>query len=387
MDDTTLPILEVGGVLLAAAAAGFLGRRVGLPAVVGYLVVGLLVSPFTPGYVADHHQLVLLADLGVVLLLFEVGIEVDLGRLRAERSTLLWVAPGQTVVTTVIACAAFLLAGLEPTGAALLGLAVALSSSVVIVNIARSRRRTTDPATEHLLVGWGVLQDVTGVLIAIVLLAVIGTGRPLGESILGLAAFGLLVVAAAAILPLVLVRLRAEHDLFLLVSVATGLALAGAGAILAGVPIALAAFIAGLAITDSPDAAEARRRLLPFRDVFAVFFFVSIGTLLDPEAIARGLPWLALTLGLVVVAKSILAYGLVRLTDLDGSPLHVAVGLGQIGEFSFVLASVALARGAIGPEVFAAVLAAVAASIAGSTILVRLIPRRVAPVAARATEA
>ncbi len=386
MDDTTLPILEVGGVLLAAAAAGFLGRRVGVPAVVGYLVVGLLVSPFTPGYVADRHQLVLLADLGVVLLLFEVGIEVDLGRLRAERSTLLWIAPGQTVVTTVVASAVFLVAGLEPTGAALLGLAVALSSSVVIVNIARSRRRTTDPTTDHLLVGWGVLQDVTGVLIAIVLLSVIGTGRPLGESILGLAAFGILAVASARILPLILVRLRTEHDLFLLVSVATGLALAGAGALLAGVPIALAAFIAGLAITDSPDAAEARRRLLPFRDVFAVFFFVSIGTLLDPEAIGRGLPWLALTLALVVVAKSVLAYGLVRFTDLDGSPLHVAVGLGQIGEFSFVLASVALARGAIGPEVFAAVLAAVAASIAASTILVRLIPRRSPPVAPLAIE-
>ncbi len=159
-------------------------------------------------------------------------------------------------------------------------------------------------------------------------------------------------------------------------SVATGLALAGAGAVLAGIPIALAAFIAGLAITDSPDAAEARRRLLPFRDVFAVFFFVSIGTLIDPQAISRGWPWLVLTLGLVVVTKSALAYGLVRFTDLDGGPLHIAVGLGQIGEFSFVLASVALARGAIGPDVFAAVLAAVAGSIAASTIVVRLVPRR-----------
>ena len=217
---------------------------------------------------------------------------------------------------------------------------------------------------------------MTGVLIAIVLLSIIGTGRPIGESLLGLVAFGVLALAAARLLPLVLVRLRSDHDLFLLVSVATGLALAGAGAVLAGIPIALAAFIAGLAITDSPDAAEARRRLLPFRDVFAVFFFVSIGTLIDPQAIARGWPWLALTLGLVVVTKSALAYGLVRFTDLDGSPLHIAVGLGQIGEFSFVLASVALARGAIGPDVFAAVLAAVAASIAASTIVVRLVPRR-----------
>ena len=186
-------------------------------------------------------------------------------------------------------------------------------------------------------------------------------------------AFGALVVAAARLLPFALKRLRPEHDLFLLVSVAAGLALAGAGAVLAGIPIALAAFVAGLAVSDSHDAAEARRRLLPFRDVFAVFFFVSLGTLIDPDAVARGLPWLALVMALVVVTKSALAWLLVRLTGLSERPLQVAVGLGQIGEFSFVLASVAVARGAIGQDVFAAVLAAVVATIAGSTILVRLV--------------
>jgi CPA2 family monovalent cation:H+ antiporter-2 len=380
--ETTLPILEVGAVLLAAAAAGWLARRIGVPAVVGYLLVGLLLSPFTPGYAADHDQLLLFADLGVVLLLFEVGIEVNLGRLRQERATLFWVAPLQTVATFAIATGAFGLAGLELSAAALIGLAVSLSSSVVIVNITRSRRRTTDPTTDHVLVGWGVLQDVTGVTIAIVLLALLGSGRPPLESLVGLIAFGVLALAADRLLPMALIRLRSEPDLFLLVSVAAGLALAGAGAALAGIPIALAAFIAGLAIGDSPDAAEARRRLLPFRDVFAVFFFVAIGTLIDPAAAARGLPWLALTIVLVVVAKSTLAYGLVRLTGLEGSPLHIAIGLGQIGEFSFVLASFALVRGAIGPDVFAAVLAAVATSIAASTILVRLVPHPAAPLAA-----
>jgi CPA2 family monovalent cation:H+ antiporter-2 len=386
VDETARPILEVGAVLLAAAAAGWLARRVGLPAVVGYLLVGLAVSPFTPGYVAEHDQLILFADVGVVFLLFEVGIEVDLGRLRHDQGALLWAAPLQIVVTTTISVAAFVAFGLEPGAAALLGLSVAMSSSVVIVNITRSRRRTTDPPTERLLIGWGVLQDVVGVAIAIVLLAVLGSGRPLGESIVGLVAFGFLAVVAARVLPHVLLRLRSEHDLFLLVSVATGLALAGAGAALAGIPIALAAFIAGLAVSDSAEAGEARRRLLPFRDVFAVFFFVAIGTLIDPAAVAHGLPWLALALVLVVVAKSAVAYGLVRLTGLSESPLQVAVGLGQIGEFSFVLASVVLARGAIGPDVFAAILAAVAISIAGSTILVRVVRRAPAPALAVADQ-
>ena len=211
----------------------------------------------------------------------------------------------------------------------------------MIVNITRSRRRTTDPRTPSAsLVGWGVLQDVTGVAIAIVLLAILGSGRPFVESLVGLAVFGALVVAVAELLPLALHRLRPEHDLFLLVSVSTGLAVAGAGAVLAGIPIALAAFVAGLAISESHDAAEARRRLLPFRDVFAVFFFVAIGTLIDPRALAAGLPWLVLAVALVVVAKSAVAWLLVRTTGLSDSPLQVAVGLGQIGEFSFVLASV-----------------------------------------------
>ena len=342
--------------LLAAAGAGWLARRLGLPAVIGYLAVGLLVSPFTPGYVAEHDQLILFADVGVVFLLFEVGIEVDLGRLQRDQGALLWAAPVQTGLTMAIASGAFLAAGLEPPAAALLGLSIALSSSVVIVNITRSRRRTTDPHTERVLVGWGVLQDVTGVAIAIVLLAILGSGRPFVESLVGLAVFGALVVAVAKLLPLALHRLRPEHDLFLLVSVSTGLAVAGAGAVLAGIPIALAAFIAGLAISDSHDAAEARRRLLPFRDVFAVFFFVAIGTLIDPQALAAGLPWFFLAVALVVVAKSAVAWLLVRTTGLSDSPLQVAVGLGQIGEFSFVLASVALARGAIGSDVFAAML-------------------------------
>src|SRR3954470_3351455 len=167
-------VLELGALLVAAVAAGWLARRFALPAVVGYLVLGLAVSPFTPGYVADRHQLQLLADVGVVLLLFEVGIEVDVARIRREQGALLVLAPLQTVLTTAVAGLAFAAAGIEPAVAGLLGLAIAFSSSVVIVNITRSRRRTTDRPTEDALLGWSVLQDITGVAIAAVLLALLG---------------------------------------------------------------------------------------------------------------------------------------------------------------------------------------------------------------------
>jgi CPA2 family monovalent cation:H+ antiporter-2 len=373
VEPSALPILELGVLLILAALGGWLARRVRLPAIVGYLAIGLLVSPFTPGYVADHEKLQLLADVGVVLLLFEVGIEVDIDRLRREHGQILWAAPLQTLITSGVATGAGAAAGLPPFGAGALGLGVALSSSVVIVNITRSRRRTTTRDTEEALLGWSVLQDVTGVGLAIILLAVFGsTGRSVGIAVAGLAAFAAITIVAAWLLPHVLRRLRAEHDLFLIISVASGLALAGAGAFAAGIPLALAAFVAGLAITESHEAAEARRRLLPFRDLFAVLFFVAIGTLIDPEEFVRGLPWLALIVGLVAVAKVLPAFVLARLIGLKAQPAQLAIGLGQVGEFSFVLGSAAAAAGAIGPEIYAAILGAVVVTIIGSTTIVRL---------------
>ena len=382
MDATTTPILEIGLILLAAVAGGYLARRLGLPAIVGYLAVGLAFSPFTPGYVADHTQLELLADVGVVLLLFEVGIEVDIGRLRSDHGPILWAAPAQVFLTTAIAGIAFAAAGLQPVAAALVGLCVALSSSVVIVNITVSRKRTTDRPTEVALLGWSVIQDLVGVALAAILLAAIDPGRrSLAEAALGLGGFALVSVAVARVLPWVLRHLRDEHDLFLITSVGSGLALAGLGAAIFGVPLALAAFVGGLAVAESHEAAEARRRLRPFRDVFAVLFFVAIGTLIDPSRLGAAAPWIVLLLGLVAVAKVGVAWALARVARLEVRPVQLAVGLGQIGEFSFVLASAAAAAEAIDATLFTAVIAAVAGSIAVSSTMVRRVgaPRRPEP--------
>jgi len=375
VEHTAVTVLEVGAILLAAAAAGWVARRLTLPAIVGYLAVGLVISPFTPGYVADRAQVSLFAEVGAILLLFEVGIEVDLGELRREHPSMLWAVPLQMAITFGASMAVFAALGLELSAAALIGLAVAMSSSVVVVNITRSRRRTTDPETDHLLLGWSVLQDVSGVGGAILLLAALGAGQPLYVTILGLVAFGALAAAAAWLLPRVLAGMRREPDLFLAVSIATGLAVAGAGALLSGMPLALAAFIAGVTISEGPVAKEARRRLLPFRDLFAIFFFVAIGTLIDPGALGRGLGWLAVSLALVVVAKSLVIFVLGRAAGLPAHHGQLAIGLGQIGEFGFVLATVAVARGVLPSEVYAALLAAVAVSIGASSILVRLVPR------------
>jgi len=371
--ETSAPaILELALLLLAAAAAGWFARRAGLPAVIGYLVVGALVSPFTPGFVAHREQLELLADIGVILLLFEVGIEIDILRLRREQRALMWLAPAQVLLTTLVGLLVGLAAGLSPVAAALIGLAVALSSSVVIVNITRSRRRTTDRATEQALLGWSVVQDVTGVILAAVLIAAIGSGgTPALAVVAGLVLFIGLALMVAWLLPRILQVLHGEHDMFLIVSVASGLAIAGAGALVFHVPMALAAFIAGLTISESHHAQEARRRLLPFRDLFAVLFFVAIGTLIDPGQLAVGWGWLLVLLAMVLVAKVGVSYVLARIARLAARPLQLAIGLGQVGEFSFVLASLGLATGELDRPLYSAMLAAVALSIAASSVAVR----------------
>ncbi len=369
----TAPIvLDIGLVLLLAAAAGLVARRLGLPAVVGYLVAGLAVSPFTPGYVADRGQISLLADIGVVLLLFEVGIEVDLARIGREELGLLVVSPLQIIVGTAVGALALSVLGLPALGAWLVALSLAMSSSVVVVNITRSRRRTTDKATEEALLGWSVLQDLTGVALAALLLAVFGVGeRPVLVALGGLGAYSLLAIAAATALPHVLRRLRGEHDLFLIVSVASGLSLAAAGAVVFGVPMALAAFVAGLGISEGVDTAEARRRLLPFRDLFAVLFFVAIGSLIDPALVPASLPFVGAFLGIVVVLKIGLAYGLARVARLHARPLQLAVGLGQVGEFGYVLGAIGLSSGALADRHFAALLVVVVVTIGASAILAR----------------
>jgi monovalent cation:H+ antiporter-2, CPA2 family len=177
-------------------------------------------------------------------------------------------------------------------------------------------------------------------------------------------------VVAARVFPRALRRLREYPDLFLLVSIAAGLVGAGIGAVIFGVPLALAAFVAGLVISDNPMANEARRRLLPFRDVFAVLFFVAVGSLLDPQALVGGLGWVVVFLALLIVVKVPVVYLLARWADLE-RPSQIAVGLAQLGEFSFVLVSVLFAAGAVSAELHSGLLAVITLSIGASAVLVR----------------
>jgi monovalent cation:H+ antiporter-2, CPA2 family len=370
--ETAPLVLNVGVVLTAAATMGFAARKLGLPSVIGYLVTGLLVSPFTPGFVADNNQLALLADIGVVLLLFEVGIELDLRKITREQKGLLWGVPAQMGFGLLVGTPIFLWLGIPIFGALLMSLSIAMSSSVVIVNITRSPRRATDTPTEEALLGWSLMQDVVGVAMAAVILALFGSGESsLLAAIGGLLGFGVIAIGASRILPRVLRAVRWEKDLFLIYSVSFGLVLAALGTVVFGIPMALAGFVAGLAINQSRDTEEVRKVILPFRDLFAVLFFVVIGTLIAPQELAAAWPFALLVLTLMILLKTLPTMALAKIAKMNVRPSQLGVGVSQIGEFSFVLGSLAFAEEVITRSQFTGLLVAVVLSITASTILIR----------------
>lgn len=375
--ETAPLVLDVGVVLLGAATAGYVARRIGLPAIIGYLLVGLAVSPFTPGYIADKNQIAILADIGVVLLLFEVGIEIDLKRLRQEQKALIWGAPLQVFIGLAVATPIFLFLDIPTLGALLLALSLALSSSVVIVNITKSGKRTTDSGTEQALLGWSVAQDITGVAAAAVILTLFGASeQSLPVAIGGLFAFVILAIISSKVLPRILRLIRWENDIFLIYSVGSGLFIAALGTQLFEIPMALGAFVAGLTLSQNSDTDQVRRAILPFRDLFQVLFFVVIGSLISPNAILKALPFALLLMVLLFVLKTLPVYVISSMARLRARPGQLSVGISQVGEFSFVLGSVALAQGALTTSQFTAVLLTVVMSIVVSTIWVRMIHRR-----------
>ncbi|HET7699445.1 MAG TPA: cation:proton antiporter [Candidatus Limnocylindria bacterium] len=374
---TALPVLEIGLVLLVAAIIGVGARRAGLPAVVGYLAVGLLVGPFTPGYVVDREQIEILADVGVALLLFEVGIELDLRSLAREPRGILVAVPLQVLLIWALGAAVALSLGSAPFGAVTIGLVAALSSSVVAVNISRSRKRTTDADTERALVVWAILQDAVTLVAATILAVLLAPG---GDSpVTALARALAFVLFAAAVqgwgVPRLLAAVKDQPDSFLIVAVSAALATAGIGAVAFGIPVALAAFVAGTLFGIRPIAREARREVLPFRDLFAVLFFVAIGTLVDPAAVAREPGWLLVFVALVAAKGALIAL-LATVFGVPARRAQLGVGLAQIGEFSFVVLGLGVSAGVVSSGQASAALAAAALTIAASAVGARLFPRR-----------
>ena len=345
---TPLITTIVAGLVLAFIFA-LIAQRLRVPVLIGYLLAGVIVGPFTPGYVADQELANELAELGIILLMFGVGLHFSLKDLLAVRKVAI---PGAIVQ---IGCAVAMgmgmawLLGWTTLGGFVFGLALSVASTVVLLR-ALQERRLVDSDKGRIAVGWLIVEDLV-MVIALVLLPVLATSdgaigelaMALGLILLKVAAFAaLMLVIGARFVPWLLhfVAHSGSRELFRLAVLAIALGVAFGAALVFGVSFALGAFFAGMILAESPLSQRAAEETLPLRDAFAVLFFVSVGMLFNPSIIfTQTLPLLA-TVAIIIVGKSIAAYGIVRLFGRDNATaLTISASLAQIGEFSFILAT------------------------------------------------
>ncbi|SHG63475.1 monovalent cation:H+ antiporter-2, CPA2 family [Hydrocarboniphaga daqingensis] len=340
----------VAGIVLATVL-GAVANRLRLSPLVGYLLAGVLVGPFTPGFVADQTLIPQLAEIGVILLMFGVGLHFSLGDLLAVRHIAIPGALAQIVVATAMGVGLAMLLGWGLAAGLVFGLALSVASTVVLLRALEERRLTETPRGK-IAVGWLIVEDLAMVLVLVLLPVFVeaqrgqsaGVGALLGTVALTLgqvAVFvALMLVVGRRVIPKMLERaaLSGSKELFTLTVLSIALGVAFGSAALFGVSFALGAFFAGMVLNESELSHEAAQDTLPLRDAFAVLFFVSVGMLFDPSIVLREPLQVLATLGIIVVGKSIAALLIVRaFGHAMPTAATIAASLAQIGEFSFIL--------------------------------------------------
>ena len=363
---------------------GFLAIRLKLPALVGYLLAGVVIGPFTPGFVADAQIASQLAEIGVMLLMFGVGLHFSLDDLLAVRKI---AVPGAVVQMTVATALGMGLAhwwGWNLGGALVFGLSLSVASTVVLLR-ALEERKALDSANGRIAVGWLVVEDLAMVLVLVLLPPLGGwlsgkaeadvnmLWKTLGLTLLQVGGFvALMLVVGRRFFPWVLwqVQRTGSRELFTLCVVAAAVSIAYGSAALFGVSFALGAFFAGMVMRESEFSHRAAEESLPLRDAFAVLFFVSVGMLFDPWVLVdRPLQVLAVV-AVIVVGKSLAAALLVMAFRYPlNTALTVSASLAQIGEFSFILVGLGASLGLLPPEGQSLVLAGALVSIALNQLL------------------
>ena len=336
-------ILELGLAVAVALVGGALAVRLGQPAVVGYLLAGIVIGPSTPGFVGDVHQISVLADVGVVLLLFALGVEFSIRGLRDIARVALPGGIAQIVISLGAVAAVMVVLGADLRAALVVGACVSISSTLVILKTLIDRGEL-DSLHGQTAIGWSIVQDIATIVFIVVLPPLAG-GDPVIPLALAIAKAGVFLVLAYVVgtrlLPWVFgtaARLGSS-ELFLLAVVATALLTAFLSSAVFGLSLALGAFVAGLIVSESELSHQAAAEVTPFRDLFAVLFFVSVGMLVDPAALVADLGLVALLVVLAVAGKGILTALLGRGLGLPTrSALLLGASVAQVGEFSFILA-------------------------------------------------
>ena len=357
----------------AAFVLGLLAARLRLPPLVGYLVAGIAVGPFTPGPTVDAGLAGQLAELGVILLMFGVGIHFSVRDLAAVRRVVLPGAVAQTAITGSIGAVLALWWGWGAGGAAVLGLSLGVASTVVLLKGLEGRDRLDSP-DGRMAVGWLVVEDILMVLALVLLPALAPMLR--GASVEGAAALlpavGIAVLKVTLFLALMffvgrrLVPWLLEHvarlgsrELFTLAVLVTALGVGSVAAELFDVSFALGAFFAGAVISESEISARAAADALPMQDAFAVLFFVSVGMLFEPAVLVERPVEIFAIVAVVVLLKSFVAFGLVRLLgETRRTSLLIGASLGQIGEFSFIVAALGVSLGLVSVDTQGVIVAA-----------------------------
>ncbi len=338
-----------------ALVLGFVAARLKLPALVGYLAAGILIGPGTPGFVADVDIAAQLAEIGVMLLMFGVGLHFSLDDLMAVKRIAVPGAVVQMAAATVLGAALATWWGWSLGAALVFGLALSVASTVVLLK-ALEQRGVLDSMNGRIAVGWLVVEDLAMVLVLVLLPALApmlggATGTSaggnlwlaLGRTLLEVTLFvALMLVVGRRLFPWLLwqVNKTGSRELFTLCVVAAAVTIAYGSAALFGVSFALGAFFAGMVLRESEFSHRAAQETLPLRDAFAVLFFVSVGMLFDPAVLLEQPLQVLAVVAIVIVGKSLAAFGLVLLFRYPlNTALTVSASLAQIGEFSFILAA------------------------------------------------
>lgn len=338
--------------LTAALICGLIAKRIGLSPIVGYLVAGFIVGPNTPGFVGDLALAKQLAEIGVILLMFGVGLHFHLDDLMKVRSIAIPGALGQSAIATLCALGIAVALGWSMGSGTVLGIAVSVASTVVLLRVLMDHG-LVETVEGRVAVGWLVVEDIITVLVLVMLPALApretgetgGVWAAAGIAVLKLAGLGaIMAVAGARFVPWLLLRVAAlkSRELFTLTVLVIAMAVATIGYISFGASMALGAFLAGMVVGQSKVSHQAAADALPMRDAFAVLFFVSVGMLFDARALLQA-PWLLVGLLIVVlIIKPVVALAIVLVTGHSlRTGLAVAGGLAQIGEFSFIVAETA----------------------------------------------
>ena len=379
-------ILTITSGLAAALLMGFIAQKIGLSPMVGYLLAGVAVGPFTPGFNADQHLAEQLAEIGIILLMFGVGLHFHLKELLAVRRVAIPGAIGQSIVATVLGAVLARAFGWDWSAGLVFGLAISVASTVVLLRVLADYR-DLHTVTGHIAVGWLVVEDLFTVLVLVLLPELFGPHQAgtmgilyaLGAAVVKVAMLAAFTLAVGGrVIPWILDRVveTRSRELFTLTILVIALGIAVGSTKVFGVSMPLGAFLAGMVVGRSDFSLRAASEALPMRDAFAVLFFVSVGMGFNPHFLYES-PWLVTaTLAVVMLGKPLTAVVIVLWLKYPlRVALSVAVALAQIGEFSFILASLGDELKILKPAATSALVAAAIVSISLNPILYGMVQR------------